>query len=377
MDLRILAIIGILVLVVSLLYSSRKHIEGLETIPIKYKKDTTTVEDGYYKIDENSMAIIPYGYVRDPNDQTKIIPNSQTTIEKNAPAEIKPPREGEILPDGYYLLDSNNLAILPPNMKPNLDRLTITGTPPELKYYYNPGYIGETAYYNLEFTLDKSLDVIPVGIYYTNEEKTKYALLKPDETIDTTKGWGKKRKENAANPDTTSWSRVKDNYDVEFHEPADVLLAREESDGQCATVVTPSGERLCIPRLDAQGQPLFYKPGSYKYGGINYIPKYEDSVYLSRTTQQPTVSAYEGEEKTRGFCEMKDAFPLLVEVECSKLDKHVCSSTSCCVLLGGQKCVGGDSSGPTLQAHYRDPALSVSDHYFHQGKCYGNCPTKL
>lgn len=376
--LQIFAIIGILVLFFSILYASRKQIEGLETIPIQYKKDTTDVIDGYYKYDDTTMAKVPYGYVRDPTDQTKIIPSTQTAISRNAPAK-PPPTEGEQLPEDYYLLDKDNLAILPPNMKPKLTKLELQGTPPIAKYTYDTGYIGESAYYALTFPVDTATlkdQPLPAGIYYTTEEKNQIALLQSDEIVDE-KGWGKRRKEGAPDPEKTSWSRVKDNYDVEFHEPADVLMAREKMDEQCATVIGPSNERLCIPRLDSQASPLFYTAGFYKYSGINYIPKYEDSVYLSRTTQQPTISAYKSTENSKGFCEMKEAFPMVVEAECSRLNKHVCASTNCCVLIGGQKCVGGSSTGPTLQSHYRDPALSITDHYFHSGKCYGNCPTKL
>jgi len=350
--------------------------EGLETMPIQYKKDTTNIIDGYYKIDASTMAAIPYGYIRDPIDETKIIPNTQTAIERNQPVEGIAPPNGEIMPDGYYLLDASNLAVLPPNMKPKLIGLDISGNPPTLKYTYDTGYIGETDYYKLEFPVASPGVGLGPGVYYVDEEKTKIALLFPDEMVDE-KGWGKKRKTNAPDPEKTTWSKTRDNYDVEYHEPADVIMAREGTEGQCATVIDPSGMRLCIPRLDAQGQPLFYTPGSYKYGGANYIPKYEDSVYLSRTTQEPTVGAYEPSNKPHGFCFLKNVFPQMVETECAKLDKQVCASTECCVLIGGQKCVAGDATGPTSQSHYKDPALSITDHYYYRGRCYGNCPPDL
>ena len=58
-----------------------------------------------------------------------------------------------------------------------------------------------------------------------------------------------------------------------------------------------------------------------------------------------------------------------------ELENNVCASTSCCVLLGGKKCVAGNANGPYMRSHYNDLSLNPKDHYFHQGKCYGNCIT--
>ena len=60
--------------------------------------------------------------------------------------------------------------------------------------------------------------------------------------------------------------------------------------------------------------------------------------------------------------------------ECGKLEKDACASTSCCVLLGGSRCVGGNEKGPTMKANYGDITIINRDHYFYKGKCYGNCP---
>ena len=31
------------------------------------------------------------------------------------------------------------------------------------------------------------------------------------------------------------------------------------------------------------GNPTYYKPGTYRYGAANYVPTYEDSVFLSKS----------------------------------------------------------------------------------------------
>jgi hypothetical protein len=37
------------------------------------------------------------------------------------------------------------------------------------------------------------------------------------------------------------------------------------------------------------GNPLFYKPGKYRYGAANYVPSYEESVLLSKSTNPYNV----------------------------------------------------------------------------------------
>jgi hypothetical protein len=74
-----------------------------------------------------------------------------------------------------------------------------------------------------------------------------------------------------------------------------------------------------------------------------------------------------------GFCKQNANFPDLLEQGCNILDKNVCASTSCCVLLGGEKCVSGGEQGVTMKANYNEPSITNKDMYYYQGKCYGNC----
>jgi hypothetical protein len=119
---------------------------------------------------------------------------------------------------------------------------------------------------------------------------------------------------------------------------------------------------------------LYYVPGAYKYGSSNYVPNYEDSVYLSRTTQQPQMApAYDTAGYPGGFCNQFKGNVSAIEEKCGALDVNTCASTSCCVLLGGQKCVAGNRNGPTRTANYSDYNLQNRDFYYYSGKCYGNC----
>ncbi len=119
---------------------------------------------------------------------------------------------------------------------------------------------------------------------------------------------------------------------------------------------------------------IYYVPGSYKYGASNYVPNYEDSVYMSRTTRQSTVTpVFNTSSILGGFCAQHKGDSLKIEEKCNALDVAACASTSCCVLLGGQKCVAGSDRGPTNPANYSDFTVVNKDVYYYQGKCYGNC----
>ena len=119
---------------------------------------------------------------------------------------------------------------------------------------------------------------------------------------------------------------------------------------------------------------LYYIPGAYKFGASNYVPNYEDSVYLSRTTRESQLApVVNTASQLGGFCSQYATNTAALEEKCAAQDLNACASTSCCVLLGGQKCVAGNENGPKNPASYTDYSLMNRDFYYYQGKCYGNC----
>ena len=119
---------------------------------------------------------------------------------------------------------------------------------------------------------------------------------------------------------------------------------------------------------------LYYIPGAYKFGASNYVPNYEDSVYLSRTTRESQLApVVNTASQLGGFCSQYATNTAALEEKCAAQDLNACASTSCCVLLGGQKCVAGNENGPKNPANYTDYSLMNRDFYYYQGKCYGNC----
>ena len=136
-----------------------------------------------------------------------------------------------------------------------------------------------------------------------------------------------------------------------------------------------NGNMVRIENTESQFSPvLYYIPGAYKFGSSNYVPNYEDSVYMSRTTRQSTVApVYNTASILGGFCTQDKDNVAMIEEKCGALDLDTCASTSCCTLLGGQKCVAGNQNGPRNVANYSDYNLKNKDFYYYQGKCYGNC----
>ena len=136
----------------------------------------------------------------------------------------------------------------------------------------------------------------------------------------------------------------------------------------------PSGEIIEVPWTGKQTPINYNESGYFRFQPSNFVPGYEDSVYLSRLTGYSTTKPVENTaSQMGGFCDYHKHSPIKKEEACSKLDKNACASTNCCVLLGGSRCVGGNEKGPNMKAHYGDITILNKDFYYYQGKCYGNC----
>jgi len=122
-------------------------------------------------------------------------------------------------------------------------------------------------------------------------------------------------------------------------------------------------------------KPVYYEPGSYTFGASTYVPNYEQSVYLSKTTGlSQTAPLSLTPNNTGGFCSAAKNDKLGLDKKCQSLDPDVCPSTSCCVLLGGEKCFAGDETGPVNKSAFSDTTITNRDYYYYKSKCYGNCP---
>lgn len=162
----------------------------------------------------------------------------------------------------------------------------------------------------------------------------------------------------------------------EYNNSASLSLSDgSSSQGKNMFVRGKDGKLMEVPWTGSKTGINYNEPGYFRYQPSTFVPNYEDSVYLSRLTGLSTTKPIEDTaSKKGGFCEYHKHSSIKIEQECGKLEKDSCASTSCCVLLGGSRCVGGNEKGPTMKANYGDITILNKDHYFYQGKCYGNCP---
>jgi hypothetical protein len=188
------------------------------------------------------------------------------------------------------------------------------------------------------------------------------------------------------NKDVESYTKQADLLTIRIkaeQESADRLNKMKEATAQpvsedatgVAFVADKDGKMVPLtPQGVLNGSPTYYEPGTYRFGASTYVPSYEESIYLSKTTGQSTVTTYLDEAAIKGgSCSYYKTQPEKIEEMCMAVDKNNCGAMSCCVLLGGSKCVGGTKLGPSNKLNYGDITVKEKDYYYHMGKCYGNC----
>ena len=165
---------------------------------------------------------------------------------------------------------------------------------------------------------------------------------------------------------------------VDYHtSDIDLMKEAEPTDVQFGNtnIYDENGNSIPYPSSSVQGNITYYTPGSYPFGTTNYVPNYEDSIYLSKLTGLSTVTPVFNTEKIQGgFCSYFENEPEKRETACGNLQTNECASTNCCVLLGGVKCVSGNRYGPQFKNNYGDIFIRNKDYYYYEGKCFGNCP---
>jgi hypothetical protein len=159
------------------------------------------------------------------------------------------------------------------------------------------------------------------------------------------------------------------NYGTQYHETPEQLALDDPN-----IVIDASGNLYTQSGTNPQESTLYYEPGSYLFGAATYVPSYQDSIYLSTLTGESSVKPIANPAKIKsGFCSHYKHSPIKLEEACQATDINSCSSTSCCVLLGGSKCVSGNAKGPFQKNNYGDITIQNPEYYYFQGTCYGNC----
>jgi hypothetical protein len=183
---------------------------------------------------------------------------------------------------------------------------------------------------------------------------------------------------NAAQLDSKSPEHYSpSNISTMYHDTVDNILAQNDAYGLSsgtAYVFDKDGNKIALESNNIQGDVTYYTPGAYKYGASSYVPNYEDSVYLSRTTGLSQVLPVRNAALMAGnMCGYYKNNPTKLEELCQITDINSCASKQCCVLLGGSKCVSGNATGPSNMSNYSDIFVKNKDFYYYGGQCFGNC----
>lgn len=330
-------------------FSKYPYGPNVTDLPKTYiENDYSTIPDGYYVVlmkkkdgtEITGMAKVPYGYYRISATKYSKLPIGTQVGEL--------PYNNGPIPQGYYVS--------------NVD---VNQTNPDGTIKY--GDDGKTPL----TTSMRKLIKVPSG-YEADLTKTSISPIKK------TSAYALLQSGNAPNEMSSDTTKTDDkvynplNTDVVYH--TDELSSGKDDSQTCTMVKDPEGKMVCLENQLGSTLPTYYQPGSFIFSSSNFVPNYEDSVYLSLSTGMSTVGkAYPTTSSLGGFCKSLINSPTELEQKCLATDASTCASTSCCVLLGGAKCVAGDASGPKMKSNYSDRTLANKDFYYFNGQCYGNC----
>lgn len=260
----------------------------------------------------------------------------------------------------YYIDASGMLEIVPygyqtaPNKKSYIPKTSVS--------MYNSG---------INYAIDASINKIqtlmlanpPPSKEKVDQYKKDIARLQEQKT---SSGSDNKTSNSDYNPD---------NFNMTYHADPPVNSTDESTAGAGKMwVKDASGKLIAVPYDAVKNTTLYYQTGSYPFGPSSYVPNYEESVFLSKLTNTPTTSkVYDTATKKAGFCASTESSMIEREKKCMALSEDTCAATDCCVSFGGQKCVAGDISGPSIKSNYSDFLITNKDYYYFKGECYGNC----
>jgi hypothetical protein len=281
--------------------------------------------------------------------------DSTTGVPKRISAQISP---------GYYIDTSGYLGTIPYGYTASRDKRSYAPVTNAAQYSLAVN-VNENA------VLDASINVIQAKIN-AKPPPDSFTLWNLKQQL------AKLQQQKVTNMDSNQVSNSdynSNNLDITYHaDPLKEKQGDESAAGPGNMWVKIDGKLVAVPYSDVSNTTLYNSPGTYQFNSTSYVPNYEESVFLSKLTNQPTTSNVSNlPVNQQGFCESTKSSVMERDAKCNALDKNVCASTSCCVLLGGEKCVAGGQSGPSVKSNYSDTTIINRDYYYYQGKCYGNC----
>ena len=103
---------------------------------------------------------------------------------------------------------------------------------------------------------------------------------------------------------------------MEFHSNVDEIRekSKEDVNGK-VTVRDQNGNMVVLPRVETQESTTFYQPGEFPFGASNYIPNYEDSVYLSSIGYRSMLGNVKS-KSCNGICQAYNEFKSKMNLQC-------------------------------------------------------------
>jgi hypothetical protein len=303
--------------------------------------------DGYFKVIRGAtlyLAKLPAGYYQVSDASMARLPTN---------GSVSPiPQAGYRIPRNYYRIKINPTTLNEDTSQPSFNYIA----PIPYGYYYDSN----------DNKLKPRTNTAAESLYFQqNNDNFRYTAREISNNLDAAK-------DTRTNYDAT-------NMNVQYHDTTEDIINQQNSGSNYPTgfgemlVKNQRGELVNVPYVPGQALPVYFKPGSYLYD-VKYIPNYEDSIYLSRTTGISTLGkAYPTTDMLGGFCNSLKNDKTAMELKCNSISADQCASTDCCVLFGGTKCVAGNEKGPTFKSNYTDLYVQNRDSYYHKGLCYGNC----
>lgn len=269
--------------------------------------------------------------------------------------------KAEIQP-GYFIDVSGFIQIVPYGYVASTDKKSyISNT--------NISAYNQAVYSTTNTAIDISINEIQQKIDITPKED-KEKIRKYEEEITELK---QKKISNTDINKTANKMYNSDNIDIVYHEDPTKETPSDTNSLPVGRmwIKDNEGNLKSVPYNEVKNKTLYYPSGSYVFNPPAYVPNYQDSILLSKASNPIKATRL---NTKHDFCENTKSSTVDREIKCNTLDHTSCINSNCCVLLGGEKCVAGDYSGPSISSNYSDITIINRDYYYYKGGCYGNCP---
>lgn len=168
-------------------------------------------------------------------------------------------------PEGFYRVDLSFVAIFP-----------LQGHASTLPQKGVPGIKIPDGYYEVDIDGTSMMAEVPFGYTVGMDKKSIYPIGTIIDLSGNTISNSKSLNDNNSKYDFN-------NYNVQYHDTINDLTSQGSygvNDGN-AFIYDSKGNKIILPNTNSKTTPTYYTPGSFIFGSSNYVPTYEDSVFLT------------------------------------------------------------------------------------------------